>query len=225
MNQIEKNTVPSKNQLQSSSVTFVNSCGKGIKVMFVGNSITKHGIKEEIGWYGTWGMAASDENKDYVHLLIQKINETNPGASYCICQAANWERNYKNGSEYLNEYEQAKNFESDLIIFRLVENCPQEDFDKDIFYLEYQNLIDYLNGSRRAKIILTTSFWKHVGDDVILKVAKERNYPYAYLGELGEDDAMKAIGLFEHSGVANHPGDLGMEKIAGHIFDKIKEVL
>ena len=69
--------------------------------------------------------------------------------------------------------------------------------------------------------MLTTSFWKHPGDTEIIKVAEERGYRWADLGELGEDETMKAIGLFEHSGVANHPGDKGMAAIADAIFEKI----
>ena len=52
--------------------------------------------------------------------------------------------------------------------------------------------------------------------------AAERGAPCVELGDLGENEQMKAIGLFEHKGVANHPGDLGMQKIAERILEKIK---
>lgn len=82
-------------------------------------------------------------------------------------------------------------------------------------------MIDYLNPNKKAKVILTTGFWKHPGDNVIIKIGKDFDYPCIYLGDLGEDDSMKAIGLFEHSGVDNHPGDLGMKTIADRLLDEI----
>ena len=49
MQQIEKNSVSATNQLKKNSyVTFIQEEGKGKKVMFVGNSITRHGILPEI---------------------------------------------------------------------------------------------------------------------------------------------------------------------------------
>lgn len=222
MNQMDKNTVSSANQLQGAGfVYFMNKEGKGKRVMFVGNSITLHGINEELGWLLHCGMAASAPEKDYVHLLSDKISEKYEDAAFCICQVASWERAYKNGTEVLKEFEEARNFGADIIVMRMIENCPGSEFDAEAFHKEYKNLIDYLNLSGKAEIICTSGFWKHPGDGDIEAVAKENGYGFVYLGDLGELDEYKAIGLFEHSGVANHPGDKGMEAIAERIFELI----
>ena len=96
----------------------------------------------------------------------------------------------------MQAYESASDFKADVIVFRMIENCPHHDFDKDTFYREYQNLIDYLNPTGKAKIILTTGFWKHPGDDTIIRIAKEREYSYIYLGELGVDDNNESYWTF-----------------------------
>ena len=53
---IEKNNVSSLNQLSEENLfqTF-NNAGKR-RFLFVGNSITRHGPKPEIGWENDWGM-------------------------------------------------------------------------------------------------------------------------------------------------------------------------
>lgn len=159
-------------------------------------------------------MAASAAEKDYVHLIINEIVKSKPDAGFCICQVAEWERNYENGGDIYPKFKAAQDFSADIIIMRCIENCPSEGFKPEIFNREYKALIDYLNSENKAQIILTTGFWKHIGDNEIRRIAKERAYKIAELGEYGENDAMKAIGLFEHSGVANPPGDLGRRIIA-----------
>ena len=220
MNQIEKNTVKSDNQVKASTFSF-NESGTGTKVLFVGNSITLHGILPDIGWHWQFGMAASAEENDYVHLIMKKFTETDSNAVFKIAQVAKWERGYKNGSDYLENYKDARDFNADIIIMRFIENCPHDNFDNEAFKREYIKLLEYFNPSGKAKVVITTSFWKHKGDSTIMEIGEELGYPVIYLGDLGEDDEMKAIGLFEHSGVANHPGDKGMATIAERIMEKL----
>lgn len=221
MDQIKKNTVSAKGQLkQNDYVTFENKEGSGVRVMFVGNSITRHGVLPEIGWYGDYGMAASSIEKDYVHIVMNYIRKDDPDAAFCICQCAEWERQYKQGDTVLDEFCDARDFGADIIIVRLVENCPIEEFDKDIFKLQYDKLIFYLNSKDDAKIIVTTGFWRHIADEQIREYAKEQGYPLVELSDLGDENEMKALGLFAHSGVANHPSDKGMQAMADRIWEK-----
>ena len=50
MAQIDKNNVPAANQLKKNFVFPENPTGTGPRVLFVGNSITLHGVAPHIGW-------------------------------------------------------------------------------------------------------------------------------------------------------------------------------
>ena len=224
--QLKKNTVNAMGQLtDSKSVRFFGAENTGKRIMFVGNSITLHGVLKEIGWNNEWGMAASSAENDYIHILMKKVGKYDPQAAFCICQVAAWESDYKNGKEKYPLYEKARVFDADIIIARFVENCPGKDFDKAVFKKEMSDLLDYLNPSGKARIIMTTGFWHHPGDNEIINFASENNLPVITLGDLGDDDKMMAKGLFTHSGVAMHPGDLGMKTIADRIFEVLKDYL
>ena len=162
-NAIMANTVSSKNQLDVNEyVTLIESDKKDkIKILFVGNSITKHAPSSEIGWFGNWGMAASSTENDYVHQTVKKLKEIYNGVSYCICQASEWENNYKNDVVPYDLFFKAREFCADSIVMRLVENCKVKEFDEVCFKKEYKKLIDYLNCNKNARVILTTSFWHH----------------------------------------------------------------
>ncbi|MBR5156575.1 MAG: hypothetical protein IKW59_02295 [Clostridia bacterium] len=225
MAQIDKNTVAADNQLEESKRISFEEDGNGIRVLFVGNSITRHAPKESIGWLYDWGMAASEKENDYVHVAKKEILNITPNAAFCVCQAADWEKNYRNGENELEQFVKARDFNADIIVMRLLENCEQKEFDAEIFEEEYGKLINFFNKKQTAKVIISSSFWKRVGDDTLESIAQRNNMDFVYLGDLGEDANMRADGLFEHEGVAAHPGDVGMYTIAMRLFEKIKKYL
>lgn len=226
MSQISKNTVSAENQLKSNEyIKFTNPDNKGLRVLFLGNSITLHGVKHEIGWHNAWGMAASAEENDYVHILMKYICDIEPESAFCVCQGSKWEVNYLDNIDFYNEYKSARDFSADIIIVRLIENCKVHNFNATKFKKEIMNFVSYLSGDNSSKVIFTTSFWHHPGDSAVKELAEENNCQIADISDLGDDKEMMAIGLFEHEGVSIHPGDKGMKCIADRIFEKLKIVL
>ena len=93
------------------------------KVLFLGNSITLHGPAPEIGWTGNWGMAASAQEKDYVHLLLDRIAKAAGGKpQVMIKNVADFERRL-NDYNLRDELKQELAFEADVIIIALGENA------------------------------------------------------------------------------------------------------
>ena len=226
MGNIEKNTVSAKGQLKENDVvTFEYLENDGINILFLGNSITRHGILHEIGWHNDWGMAASKKENDYVHLMINKILEKVPDASFCICQVAEWEWRYKEGNKVFSQYESARDFGADIIICRFIENVNRSEFDSVVYKKELDNFLRFFDPENKSKVILSSGFWHHIGDKAIEEYANEKNLPFVVLNDLEEDESNMAIGLFEHDGVAHHPGDKGMKNIAERLFGVLKEYI
>ena len=221
------NTVDAKNQLDVSNyISFINENGSGVRIMYAGNSITRHGVNEGIGWMHDFGMAASSIDKDYVHILTKRVLEKDENAAFCIAQCAAWERAFWKDEIY-DKFCVAKNFAPDILIYRLGENVLPDDFEKHDFKEGMRNLIKYLTAENPdAKIIFTTNFWiKESVDNAVIEVASEYGKEAHDLGMLGENPEMKAIGLFAHSGVAAHPGDKGMQAIADVIWEELKDMI
>ena len=211
------NTVPANDQMVASSVlSFLGKADAPIKILVLGNSITRHGPKADIGWPHDWGMAASAPENDYVHRLFAKLTESGRNVLMRIHQSAGWERTFLEPS-CLDAYTDDKDFGADVIIFRLGENVLPENAP----YLKDATVkfINYLKKDG-TRLIFTTCFWEHPEKDAALKeAAAEFGAPVADI--LCTDDSMMALGLFEHEGVAGHPGDKGMEMIADKIFELI----
>ena len=215
------NTVPAENQLKDvGSVRF--ECDGGLKVLFIGNSITWHGIKTDIGWYGDYGMAASSREKDYVHVLAAMMREKYGEVCTCIAQLAAWEGDYSSSTILEEKYAAARDFSADIIIVRIGENMPKGSAPACKPY--FDAMIKYFITDDTKKIIITDSFWRNdARDSMIREIAEENGYAFCKISDLEGDPETMAIGRYEHRGVSVHPSDFGMEMIAQRIFEKLEQ--
>ena len=221
---IEANTVSAAGQLQKEQQSYQVKNNGVHRVLFVGNSITRHGPKADIGWHGDWGMAASCEEKDYVHVSLRLIEEKWGKVDYCVLNVADWERCYWD-DEVLSRWQNAADFCADTVIIRTGENIwsVRDRLEEVDLFPHFDRMIRFFCGNPNAQVLLTDLFWKKEQiDEVIHRLAKERGYTLVSIGDLGDGEENMAWGLFEHRGVAHHPSDLGMERIAKRIVEKIQ---
>lgn len=214
-NDILENTVSARGQLRDSEyVKFTIKKDAKIKVLFVGNSITRHGVKEEIGWTRDCGMAASSLEKDYVHQTVADMEKKYGPVSYCVVHAAAWEYAYNKDEEVLAQFSAARDFDADIVILRIGENSDRELLEKEDYKPHFEKMANFFF-TERCKKVVTSLFWRYDPIDVpICEAARENGWIYVPIWELGEKDENKALDEFWHGGVAKHPNDRGMRGIA-----------
>ena len=223
------NTVPGENQLKDNDcLSYILQPHPSKKVLLIGNSITRHNPSAEIGWHGDWGMAASSEDKDYVHILYRDLTAYFGPISMCVAQASAWEVTAPALKEekLCEKYAPAAEFGADLIIVRIGENIDMQHTDVSQLAESFQKMIAFFGGEKEnVEVILTGLFWNYPQQEEAVKCALVgKNYHFVFLTDLGMDEKMTAMGLFSHAGVAGHPGDLGMEHIARRIMNQVQKI-
>ncbi len=189
------------------------------KVLFLGNSITKHGPKADIDWSGNWGMAASAEAKDYVHLVTKALTEKSGAVPKVLVKnIADFERAYAR-YDIATKLKEAVDFQADLIILAIGENVPglKTPEDKAKLQESVTKLLTTLKGDRKPTILVRSCFWANAAKDGALRGACDAvSGVYVDISGLGKDkkNFARSERPFKHAGVANHPGDQGMAAIA-----------
>jgi alpha-galactosidase len=199
------------------------------KILFLGNSITKHGPKAEIDWTGNWGMAASEEGKDYVHLVVAALAKSSGQAPEVLVKnIADFERAFA-GYDFAAKQREAIDFHADLIILAIGENVPalKSDAEKKDFEAAVTRLLTSLKGDRAPFLLVRSGFWANAEKDAALRAAcTTAGGTFVDIGHLGKEEKNYARTErdFKHAGVANHPGDQGMAAIAAAIVNAWESV-
>ena len=194
------------------------------KILIFGNSLALHGPAPDIGWHGDWGMAASSAEKDFAHILAAKMADALGDIDCRVSQGAVWERGYHDETLLEREYRDAADFDADVVFIRIGENIPGGDMDEFPLAPYFAAMIRFLARKESSVAVVTDMFWRDPKkDDAVREAADSVGAKFVTIGDLGDDDENKAIGQFEHAGVAGHPSDAGMRRIAERLWEGWRE--
>lgn len=199
------------------------------RVLFLGNSITRHGVLEKIGWSTDWGMAASALEKDYVHLVAGGLAElAGKKPEILIANIADFERSlgaYDIDAKLKTQFE----FKPTLAIVAIGENVAalKSDEAKAQFKAGFTKLLAAIQAAGQPAIVVRGCFWTDkTKDDIMREVCAAAGGIFVDIGKLGKDESnfARSERKFSHDGVAAHPGDKGMKGIADAILGAVKAV-
>ena len=194
----------------------------------IGNSITLHPINSY--WWTECGMASTRKENDYYHLICNHLEQTKGNVCTYVTNFSIWETQAYDRAETFEYIKRYMSDKLDLITIQLSENVS----DYATWESDYVELVSYIKQkSPNAQIILIGDFWDTNKTTVKERVAQQTNVQLASLNEIiGIESYRCGIGTIvydeegnvhtvEHSGVATHPGDNGMEYIANKVIELI----
>ena len=209
------------------SASSINWSDNGFNYLAIGNSITIHGICDY--WWNEVGMAASDDEHDYYHLVVDSLEKKYNNVKSYAYNFATWEIQSTDRDESFMLIDAYLNKKIDLVTIQLGENA----YDLTTFETDYESLIKYIKEKApNAQIIVVGDFWGEENRDTMkINAANACNVIYVSLEEIKDNvDYQCGLGtivydengvehIVEHSGVASHPSDKGMEYIAKKIIE------
>ncbi|OGV72081.1 MAG: hypothetical protein A3K19_08320 [Lentisphaerae bacterium RIFOXYB12_FULL_65_16] len=193
------------------------------RILFLGNSITLHGPSTAVSWDGNWGMAASAAEKDYVHLVSKGIAAAAGSAPEVMAEnIATFERQYGT-FDVGAALKKPLDFKADVLVLCIGENVAalKTAEAQTEFRTRLTALLNAFKESSQPRLFVRSCFWPDPVKDGILKaVCAELGGTYVDISALSKDEHNYARSerSFKHAGVANHPGDQGMQAIADAIL-------
>lgn len=201
----------------------------------LGNSFTVHPITNF--WWGAWGMAATDRESDFSHVLQRKITEWQGGwEPRMVCyNMSGWELYH--GSEQQREYILKRLDGTEELVLLRIGECVMK---YDNYQQDLEVLIDDIRAkSPNARIVVSGCFWPNSQREMAQEAAAKSRQciwcPFTGMCNsetlaglnyrvMGDDGAWHGLveGGASAQSVANHANNLGHMLMAEALFDSIQ---
>ena len=209
---------------------FKEKCGDGFDYLAIGNSITKHGMCDY--WWTESGMAATEEDKDYVHQVVLELNDKKGSINFFAYNFYAWEVQGTDRAETLQLLDSFLSPQLDLVTIQLGENAS----DTNTLEQDSEELIRYIAAvCPNAQIMVVGEFWEDsLKDEIKREACLNTEAVFIDLSAIWNNSEYQAgLGttvygsdgeehIIDHEGVARHPNDKAMRYIAEQIIKEVK---
>ena len=206
-------------------------------ILFMGASTVYHAPVASLGWTGDWGMAASAKDKDYVHLYQKYIKD---GFSPCsitesilpiassidgyIASDTNNTFDYTKLSQYASLKSTLETQKPNLVVFTVASNA-KDNSDPNAAIRAYKVFFDLIYEKCPDTMVLMISCpinhssLRHTLAQGLVSAYADKGILWYDCETPGHPEYFASEWLaLGQPGVAAHPGDAGMEKIATDAF-------
>jgi hypothetical protein len=192
------------------------------RLILLGNSITWHTPNLSIGWNRNWGMAASKQDKDYVHQLAELLaKNSSPAVVY--------PRNISFMEDHtrlfdVNKIDFLATFNPTIVVVFLGDNRKNVEGSGEVFSNRYLAILSKVQKDTNASIYCVTTWWNNKATDKLIhKICNQSSASIVDISGISSIPGARAdtVEKYENMGVASHPSDFGMGLIANRIFEKI----
>jgi hypothetical protein len=190
------------------------------RIYFIGDSITRHSINQDLKWDHVAGMAASSEDKDYAHLVAGRIGRLLPDKNVKLFFGCGGD-----AVSAMKGIGDAKTYRPALVIVQLGEHVPSKAFggtyddSAEKIAADYGTLLDALRALPSSPIIICTGNWnpipgvkKYTGrnaqiDEIQRSVCRQKGATFVSVEKYALDPLCSGTG--GSGGVKWHPNDAG----------------
>lgn len=195
------------------------------KAIFIGDSITQHGPSvEKLGWHGDYGMAASAQARDYVHVFTARLTE-DQGSEPEIEIYARGGGTLPGQLKFLKDFKQSG---AQIAVVQMGENDKLTG-DGAAFLRDYERILEAIRSGNPDCRIFCFSVWapprgNKVKDDMIRQACQKYDATFVSLQTAYSNPINQAASekRFSHPGVNWHPGDRGMQAMADALWAAYK---
>lgn len=188
-------------------------------IFIIGNSLSRHEPLLSIGWKFDHGMAATEPEKDYAHILCQKVAELTGSKPDLKISRMNQEKDMIGLPAAMPE-------KADIVVLQVGDNYKRN-LDKRELKKRYGDMLRSLKKNYPEAIVIAVSDWGAGPTKEMQEAAHENSIPWVYIKDLSLNPKMKAAAEknFTNQAINWHPGNTGMATIADRIWNTLKPLI